>query len=271
MNIKGGTLSNLNLVGGTIDGTTLKNATFLDGDTPVPIGEIAAAVPDHEQRLTQVEAGIKAISAAHDSLSAELSGAIDDLSDGINEKIDAAVDGIEKRISGAVGDIEDLSGDVLRLSGALSDFVLNGVVYKGTLSAYRDEYAKPRNLFNDDPACCILEGLQQPLKNGWMWRVHLDPKNVGGYVTVNDPVLHKSVQLGEGDYIIIKSHNPSEHEVVPDDTMRLDDFDVINAQDGDDAKLSVMLKLSSEVMYISAEISELSSGIVEAISSEMTA
>lgn len=104
-----------------------------------------------------------------------------------------------------------------------------------------------------------------------MWRVHLDPKNVGGYVTVNDPVLHRSIQLGEGDYIIIKSHNPNAHEVIPDDTMRLDDFDVINAQDGDDAKLSVILNLSSEVIDLSAEISGLSSGIADIVSSEITA
>lgn len=268
MNIKSGTLSDLTFVGGTIDGAKIKNATFLDGDVEVPIGEIAAAVDSHEQRLTQAEADIKAISAAHDALSAGLSSAVDDLSAGIEEKIDAAIEGIEQRISG----FEDLSSDVIGLSTALSGFVLNGVVYKGALSAYHDKYDNPGQLFGDNPACCLLEGRQIPLKNGWMWRVHIDPANVSGYVVVEDKT-GKSITLGESDYIIIKSHIPSEHEVIPDEDMLLDDFDVIDTQDGDDAKLSAILKLSSEVKDISAnlcaEISGLSSSLAETISSEV--
>ena len=103
-----------------------------------------------------------------------------------------------------------------------------------------------------------------------MWRVHVDSANVSGYVVVEDK-SGQTITLRESDYIIIKSHIPGEHEVVPDANMLLDDFDVIDTQDGDDAKLSVILKLSSEVMDISAEISGLSSGIAGAISSEITA
>jgi len=38
MNITGGVLSNLSIVGGEIKGTTIKDAQFLDGDTLIPIG-----------------------------------------------------------------------------------------------------------------------------------------------------------------------------------------------------------------------------------------
>jgi len=35
MNVTGGVLSGLSVVGGTINGATIKDACFLDGDTPV--------------------------------------------------------------------------------------------------------------------------------------------------------------------------------------------------------------------------------------------
>ena len=38
MNITGGVLSDLSIIGGEIRGTAIKDACFMDGDTPVPIG-----------------------------------------------------------------------------------------------------------------------------------------------------------------------------------------------------------------------------------------
>ena len=50
---------------------------------------------------------------------------------------------------------------------------------------------------------------------------------------MSDPNTGRELDLGKGDYIIIKNHLTSLYEVVPDDQMRMDDFDVINAQDED--------------------------------------
>jgi len=170
---------------------------------------------------------------------------------------------LKEEISGIVDGVETLSNNLDELSGkveTLSTNMLNGVVYRGILELHRDVYARPRSLFNDDPACCLLEGTQDLLRNGWMWRVKLDHTEVDGkmnvsgdYVLVQDPNTNTSCYLGEGDYVIIKNHITSMYDVVPDDEMRLDDFDVINAQDADDTKLIVLKQISS---YLDNKIDE---------------
>ena len=277
MNIKGGTLSDLTLAGGTIDGATIKNATFLDGDTPVSIGEIASSVSDHEQRLSQAEADIKTISAAHAELSGDLSNAIGDLSSNINTKVDAAVSAIEKDISSISGDVNALSGDLGQLSGqveTLSARMLNGVVYRGKLTLAQGTYEYPGLLFSRQPDCCFLDGSQKPLTNGWMWRVQLDhtPGNVDKfYVTVNDPNTGTSCLIGDGDHIIIKSHLSGVYSVVPSrEGMSLEDLDIVNAQDEDDAKLEILAQISSFLnTKIDTTSSELTSQI-ETTSSYLT-
>lgn len=269
MNIKGGTLSDLTLVGGTIDGTTIKNASFLDGDTPVPIGEIAASVSDHEQRLTQAEADIKAVSAAHDALSGDLSGAIGDLSVNVNQKIDHAVADIERSIGGVVTDVKDLSDDLGELSGkleTLSTSMLNGVVYKGKLPLTQNSYDNPGLMFYRKVPCCLLNGTQDPLVNGWMFKVVLDKsKLTSDYVTVNDPNTLSTIYLGEGDYVIIKNHNINEYKVIPDETMRMDDFDVLNAQDEDDTKIHIIKALST---YFESKTNDISSSLCAEIEAD---
>ena len=96
MNITSGVLSNLNLVGGEINGTTIKDAQFLDGDTLIPIGQLADAVSDHESRVTKLEEDAEDISAAHDKLSSELFNAIDNLCSDINTKLDDVVENAKK-------------------------------------------------------------------------------------------------------------------------------------------------------------------------------
>lgn len=257
MNITGGVLSDLSIVGGEINGTAIKDAQFLDGETLIPLGQLASSVSDHEQRISKLEGDVEAISNAHDKLSSELSDVIDTLCSDINTKLDDAVENVKKSISGAVGGVATLSDDLKELSGKvenLSSGMLNGVVYKGHLVLYHDWYARPKQLFNDDPACCLLDGLQKPLRNGWMWRIHLDSQNVSGdYVVVDDPNTGNSLRLGEGDYVIIRNHLPEVYEVVPDDTMSLNDFDVINAQDEDDTKLAVLKQVSA---YLDNRIDE---------------
>jgi archaellum component FlaC len=262
MNIKGGTLSDLTLVGGTIDGTTIKNASFLDGDTLVPIGEIATTVSDHEQRLTQVEADIGYLSSEHDKLSSDLSGVIDDLSVELYEKLDGAVADIERSIGGVVTDVKDLSDDLGELSGkleTLSTSMLNGVVYKGKLPLTQNSYDNPGLMFYRKVPCCLLNGTQDPLVNGWMFKVVLDKsKLTSDYVSVNAPNTLSTIYLGEGDYVIIKNHNINEYKVIPDETMRMDDFDIINAQDEDDTKLRVFKQISS---FLNEKIETLSTNL----------
>ena len=269
MNIKGGTLSDLTLVGGTIDGTTIKNASFLDGDTPVPIGEIAAAVSDHEQRLTQAEADIGYLSSEHSKLSSDLSGVIDDLSTELYEKLDGAVADIEKSIGGVVADVKDLSGDLGELSGkleTLSTSMLNGVVYKGKLPLTQSSYDNPGLMFYRKVPCCLLNGTQDPLVNGWMFKVVLDKsKLTSDYVTVNDPNTLSTIYLGEGDYVIIKNHNINEYKVIPDETMRMDDFDVLNAQDEDDTKIHIIKALST---YFESKTNDISSSLCAEIEAD---
>ena len=98
----------------------------------------------------------------------------------------------------------------------MSAGTLNGVVYRGQLVLYHDKYDLPRQLFNDDPACCLPEGTQAKLLNGWMFKVRLDRSNVSGdYVEVHDPNTSTSCYIGEGDYLIIKNHNPELYDVIP--------------------------------------------------------
>lgn len=245
MNITGGILSGLKIIDSELEGVKLDDAS-VDG---VSLRELKTTVDVNIQDIEQLQKDKEAISAAHNALSVGLSGVVDNLSVAVNEKLDNAVEEVKKSISGVVGDATTLSIGLGNLSSkveTLSSGMLNGVVYRGQLVLHRDYYTLPRQLFNDDPACCLLEGTQASLKNGWMWRVSLDRENVSGdYVHVSDPNTAREIVLGKGDYIIIKNHLTSLYEVVPDDQMRMDDFDVINAQDEDDTKLAVLKQVSA--------------------------
>lgn len=245
MNTTGGILSGLKIIDSELEGVKLDDAS-VDG---VSLRELKTTADVNTQDIEQLQKDKEAISAAHNALSVGLSGAVDNLSVAVNEKLDNAVEEVKKSISGVVGDATTLSIGLGNLSSkveTLSSGMLNGVVYRGQLVLHRDYYTLPRQLFNDDPACCLLEGTQASLKNGWMWRVSLDRENVSGdYVHVSDPNTAREIVLGKGDYIIIKNHLTSLYEVVPDDQMRMDDFDVINAQDEDDTKLAVLKQVSA--------------------------
>lgn len=253
MNITGGILSGLKIIDSELEGVKLDDAS-VDG---VSLRELKTTVDVNTQDIEQLQKDKEAISAAHDALSVGLSGVVDNLSVAVNKKLDTAVEEVKKSISGVVGDATTLSIGLGKLNSkieTLSSGMLNGVVYKGQLVLHRDHYTLPRQLFNDDPACCLLEGTQAPLKNGWMWRVSLDRENVGGdYVHISDPNTSRELDLGKGDYIIIKNHLTGLYEVVPDDQMRMDDFDVINAQDEDDTKLAVLKQVSAETL-VSAKV-----------------
>lgn len=245
MNTTGGILSGLKIIDSELEGVKLDDAS-VDG---VSLRELKTTADVNTQDIEQLQKDKEAISAAHNALSVGLSGVVDNLSVAVNEKLDNAVEEVKKSISGVVGDATTLSIGLGNLSSkveTLSSGMLNGVVYRGQLVLHRDYYTLPRQLFNDDPACCLLEGTQASLKNGWMWRVSLDRENVSGdYVHVSDPNTAREIVLGKGDYIIIKNHLTSLYEVVPDDQMRMDDFDVINAQDEDDTKLAVLKQVSA--------------------------
>ena len=253
MNVMEGILSGLKIVNSELDNVKLDGAT-IDG---VSLSELKDTIDVNTQDIEQLQKDAKHISASHDQLSTGLSSAIDGLSVKLNEKLDNTIEDVKKSISGAVGDVAILSDGFGELSSkveALSSGTLNGVVYRGQLVLYHDIYTLPRQLFNDDPACCLLEGTQASLKNGWMWRIALDRQNISGdYVHVSDPNTGKELNLGEGDYIIIKNHLTSLYEVVPDNKMRLDDFDVINSQDEDDTKLAVLKQISA---YLDNRIDE---------------
>ena len=253
MTITSGILSGLKIIDSELEGVKLDDAS-VDG---MSLRELKTTVDVNTQDIEQLQKDAKTISAAHDALSVGLSSAVDNLSVTVNEKLDNAVEEVKKSISGVVGDVTILSiglGDLSSKVETLSSGMLNGVVYRGQLVLHRDYYTLPRQLFNDDPACCLLEGTQAPLKNGWMWRVYLDRENVSGdYVHVSDPNTGRELDLGKGDYIIIKNHLTSLYEVVPDDQMRMDDFDVINAQDEDDTKLAVLKQVSA---YLDNKIDE---------------
>lgn len=253
MNITGGILSGLKIIDSELEGVKLDDAS-VDG---MSLRELKTTVDVNTQDIEQLQKDAKTISAAHDALSVGLSGAVDNLSVAVNEKLDNAVEEVKKSISGVVGNVTTLSIGLDDLSSkveTLSSGMLNGVVYRGQLVLHRDYYTLPRQLFNDDPACCLLEGTQAPLKNGWMWRVYLDRENVSGdYVHVSDPNTGRELDLGKGDYIIIKNHLTSLYEVIPDNQMRMDDFDVINAQDEDDTKLAVLKQVSA---YLDNKIDE---------------
>lgn len=245
MNTTGGILSGLKIIDSELEGVKLDDAS-VDG---VSLRELKTTADVNTQDIEQLQKDKEAISAAHDALSVGLSGAVDNLSVAVNEKLDNAVEEVKKSIGGVVGDVTTLSIGLGNLSNkveTLSSGMLNGVVYKGQLVLHRDYYTFPRQLFNDDPACCMLEGTQAPLKNGWMWLVSLDRENVSGdYVHVSDPNTAREIDLGKGDCIIIKNHLTSLYEVVPDDQMRMDDFDVINAQDEDDTKICIFKQISA--------------------------
>lgn len=258
MNITGGILSGLKIIDSELEGVKLDDASA-DG---VSLRELKTTVDVNTQEIEQLQKDADAISAAHDTLSVGLSSAVDNLSVAVNEKLDNAVEEVKKSISGVVGDVTTLSDDLSSLSGkveALSVKMLNGVVYRGQLQLHRDRYDLPRQLFNDDPACCLLEGTQAKLLNGWMFKVRLDHSNVSGdYVEVNDPNTDTSCYIGEGDYLIIKNHNPELYDVIPSNQMRLDDFDVINAQDEDDTKIYVFKQISA---FLNSKIETLSTDL----------
>lgn len=281
MNTTGGILSGLKIIDSELEGVKLDDAS-VDG---VSLRELKTTADVNTQDIEQLQKDAKTISAAHDALSAGLSGAVDNLSVAINEKLDNAVEEVKKSISGSVGDVSILSDDLGALSGkveALSVKMLNGVVYRGQLNLHRDKYDFPRQLFNDDPSCCLLEGTQTKLLNGWMFKVRLDHSNVSSdYVEVHDPNTSTSCYIGEGDYLIIKNHNPELYDVIPSNQMRLDDFDIINAQDEDDTKIYVFKQISAFLINkietlstdLSGDIDDLSaalSGEIDSLSASLS-
>ena len=116
MNVSGGTLSDLYFKGGTIDGTTIKDATFLDGSTPVQIGELAAASQEHEEKISVLEEQTGDLSAKQGTISASVDQLRLDLKDIIKEEIESL-----QGSSGATSDdIEALSDGLSGIISALS-------------------------------------------------------------------------------------------------------------------------------------------------------
>lgn len=146
MNITSGTLSSLKIVDCELENVDLADATVDD----VSLSELKATVDVNTQVIEQLTADAKTISAAHDTLSAGLSTAISALGDDVSTKLTKAVDGIKESIGGAVGNVETLSHDLSSLSvkvETLSSSMLNGVVYKGALSASQAVYRTVGELF----------------------------------------------------------------------------------------------------------------------------
>lgn len=286
MNITGGTLSDLALVGGTLNGTTLKDAKFLNGNQVVPIGELAASVSEHEQRISVLEVAKDIISDAHDFLSVGLSSAIDTLSLSIDTKLDEAVKDIKDGIEGVVSGVGTLSDDLSSLSGkveALSTSMLNGVVYKGTLLLKQNEYESPFELFKpstQDKCCMVRQSeAEEVYSNGWMYRIALDhsTENIPSdtlYVKLHDLTGSDFWMLGEGDFIIIKNHDNSKYSIKVGE-ITLADLDRINAQDQDDVHEALLKEVSSwldrKADFLSSklcgEIQSLSTSLSDEISS----
>lgn len=139
VNITSGTLSGLKIVDCELENVDLAGAT-VDG---VSLGELKATVEVNTQDIEQLTADAETISAAHDTLSTGLSVAISALGIDVDKKLSAAVDSIKESIGGVVGDVGTLSHDLSGLSvkvETLSSSMLNGVVYRGALSASQDVY-----------------------------------------------------------------------------------------------------------------------------------
>ena len=230
--------------------------------------------------MTKLETEAKAISAAHDKLSSDLSSEISALSGGIDEKLASVVSEIKRDIGGVVGDVDILSSDLGGLSSkveSLSTGMLNGVVYKGTLLLKQDVYLSPFEMFkpsSEDRCCLVRQGEADEIyQNGWMYRISLDHStgNIPAdklYVELHDLSSHGGGMwlLGEGDFIIVKNHDISKYSIKVGE-ITLDDLDRINAQDEDDVHDAALKTVSS---FLDQKIGKLSDDLSSEISATQT-
>lgn len=234
MNVSGGTLSDLTFHGGVIDGATIKDATFLDGTTPVQIGELAAASQEHEDKISVLEAQVDDLSAKQRTISSSINTLSQDLGDEIKKQI-------SELQSSSGGDISALSGEISTLSsrlssidqlsldlGTLSAYSLDHVVFHGDMTLAQTKYDRIGDLFQK--VLCRCFGVATPVANGTLYRIAFDydklPSTLTKVSVYNEPGSTKFIELGDKDYILVKNHVKSEKSVDPM-TMTVDDMNVI--------------------------------------------
>lgn len=248
MNVSGGTLSDLQFKGGAIDGAIIKDATFLDGSTPVQIGELAAASQEHEEKISVLEEQTGDLSAKQGTISASVDQLRLDLKDIIKEEIESLQDSsgtmsddIEALSDGLSGIISALSLDL----GKLSASSLDHVVFHGDMVLTQTKYDRVGDLFQK--VFCRCFGVATPVANGTLYRIVFDydkiPKTQKKVIVTDEPGSAKHIELGNGDYILVKNHDKSKKNVDPM-TMVGDDISIV-VQDLDFVRSEELCRISS--------------------------
>ena len=244
MNVSGGTLSDLYFKGGTIDGTTIKDATFLDGSTPVQIGELAAASQEHEEKISVLEEQTGDLSAKQGTISAsvdQLRLDLKDIIESLQGSSGATSDDIEALSDGLSGIISALSLDL----GKLSASSLDHVVFHGDMVLTQTKYDRVGDLFQK--VFCRCFGAATPVANGTLYRIVFDydkiPKTQKKVIVTDEPGSAKHIELGNGDYILVKNHDKSKKHVDPM-TMVGDDISIV-VQDLDFVRSDELCRISS--------------------------
>ena len=278
MNVSGGTLSDLSFKGGTIDGTTIKDATFLDGSTPVQIGELAAASQEHEEKISSLEEQVDDLSAKQGTISASVDLLRGDLTDTIKKEIESLQSFSSEALSAISDDVKALSNELSSISALsleiekLSATNLDHVVFHGDMVLTQTKYDRVGDLFQK--VFCRCFGAATPVANGTLYRIVFDydkiPKTQKKVIVTDEPGSAKHIELGNGDYILVKNHDKSKKHVDPM-TMVGDDISIV-VQDLDfvrsDELCCVSSLLSSNDKSIIDSIREVSaSAIASAVSS----
>lgn len=234
MNVSDGTLSNLSFKGGTIDGTTIKDATFLDGSTPIQIGELAAASQEHEEKISSLEEQMDDLSAKQGTISASIDTLRGNLTDTIKKEIETLQSFSTEALSAISDDVKALSNELSGISALsselerLSAYSLDHVVFYGDMVLTQTKYDRVGDLFQK--VFCRCFGAATPVANGTLYRIVFDydkiPKTQKKVIVTDEPGSAKHIELGNGDYILVKNHDKSKKHVDPM-TMVGDDISIV--------------------------------------------
>lgn len=263
MNITGGTLSNLEFTGGTITGTTIKDAKFLDGNEVISIGEMASNISQNEKAIQGLEQDLEELSSKQADAEAAAKQQLEEATRELSGLIEDQVGAVEDKVEELSGKVEIVSSDLDKLEEDVEDLSSSSagcLVFRHRLSL-NDKNTDLSSLF---VKCCLLG--ESKLKKGWMYQISLGNIVEDLSINVNNT---GTIVVGDGDFIVIDA---ATEEIAVSD-IQLTNIVVIDCQDVDNVKTGIFYDISSylnsEITSIQQDVETISTKIIPTVSNEI--
>lgn len=238
MNITGGTLSNLDFVGGTVTGTAIKDAKFYNGNEVIDIGAMASNISKNEQAIDELKVDVEELSGKQADAEAAAKEQLEEARAELSGLVESEVGAVGERVDKLSGDVKTISSDLEKLEedvDGLSASSAGCLVYKDKLSL-NDQNTTLSSWFH---SCCLLGDTK--LRKGWMYKISLGNNIQYLEIDVNG---NGSITVGDGDFIVIDSKSKDEIAL---SAITLDNIVVLDCQDVDNVKTGVFEQISSDL------------------------